>query len=266
MKEEKNIITENKFSIKNFWQGFYAGFAIILISGIGDKLFFLNMIYASVNTFCYAFFVSLGITEFMNLINISFGELLKRYIPMPIMEYIAIGIFTIVGIWLIIKGIRMPEKKLIQNYEEEKQLLIKDKNINNENEKEENNNINNYKQIDIIENEEENKEVEEPVGVFDSWWKYFIIYFFASIGDKSQIATILITTKYNFISIFNGTVFGVAVLVFVSIVFGKSLSFSLTNKQISITCGIFFLLYSLVFFFDKKLRKNIKLNMEDNFN
>ena len=255
MKEKIKIPKENNLSLKEFWQGFYAGFTIILISGIGDKLFFLNMIYASVNSFCYAFLVSLGISEIMNLINISLGELLKKYIPIPIMEYIAIGIFAFLGIWLIIKGIRIPEQKLIEKYDEEKRLL-KDKNINNE--KEENNNINNYKQIDIIESDRERKE-EEQVGVFDSWWKYFILYFFASIGDKSQIFTILITTKYNFISIFNGTVFGIALLVLIAVAFGKSISISLTNKQISIICGIFFLLYSLVYFIDKKLKKNIKI-------
>ena len=45
------------------------------------------------------------------------------------------------------------------------------------------------------------------------------------------------------------------VLVFIAMIFGKSLSGLLTNKQISIICGLFFLLYALIFFVDKKLAK-----------
>ena len=243
----------------SFLQGFYAGFTIILISGFGDKLFFLNMLYASINNFCYAFSVALAISEIMNLINISFGELLKKYVSIQILEYIAIGIFVLFGLWLIIKGLKMPEKRLIQNYDEERRLLLNN-NKNNRNyeiQNEENNNGNNYKQINVAENESQR---ETEVGVFDSWWKYFITYFFASAGDKSQIASILITSKYSFISIFNGTVVGILILVFIAIVFGKSISRQLTNKQISIVCGIFFLLYALIFFMDKKIRNKIKVS------
>lgn len=248
---------EHSSSLNEFWQGFYAGFTIIIISGFGDKLFFLNMLYGSINNFCYAFWVALAISEIMNLIHISLGELLKKYISISILEYIAIGIFVLFGIWLLIKGKRMPEKKLIQNYNEEKELLLNPKkNENNNIQNEENNNDKTYKQINAIENEDAQRETE--IGVFDSWWKYFITYFFASAGDKSQIASILITSKYHFVPLFNGTVIGILVLVFIAMVFGKTISRQLTNKQISTVCGLFFLLYALIFFIDKKFGNNIK--------
>ena len=215
------------------------------------------MLYGSINSFCYSFWVALAVAEIMNLINISLGELLKKYISVPILEYIAIGIFVLFGIWLLIKGKRMPEKKLIQKYDEERELLLNaKKDENNEIQNKENNNDKTYKQILAIENEDVQKET--TIGVFDSWWKYFITYFLASAGDKSQIASILITSKYHFISIFNGTVIGIAVLVFIAMVFGKTISKQLTNKQISNVCGLFFLLYALIFFIDKKLGNYIK--------
>ena len=110
-----------------------------------------------------------------------------------------------------------------------------------------------YRNIAI--KEDINNNEQDTVGVFDSWWKYFITYFLASVGDKSQIATIVITSKYNFISLFNGTTIGILVLVFVAMLFGKTLSGLLTNKQASIISGVFFLLYALIFFVDKKLAK-----------
>ena len=68
---------KSKLSNSDFWQGFYAGFTIIAITGFGDKLFFLNMLYASINSFCDAFWVALAISELMNLFNISLGHILK---------------------------------------------------------------------------------------------------------------------------------------------------------------------------------------------
>ena len=44
-------------------------------------------------------------------------------------------------------------------------------------------------------------------------------------------------------------------IVFIAMILGKSISRLLTNKQISTICGILFLLYALVFFIDKKLKK-----------
>ena len=263
MKIEMEIndnMNKTKFSPKNYWQGFYAGFAIIIISGFGDKLFFLNMIYSSINNLCYVFWVALAISEIMNLINISLGELLKAYISISILEYIAIGVFCFLGVWLIIKGNKMPERRLIHNYNEEKKILINNEE-NNDNEKDneiKNINDNNYRQVDVLDGEINRRWSE--VGVFDSWWKYFITYFLTSVGDKSQIASILITTKYDFIPVLNGTAIGILFLVFIAMILGKSISRLLTNKQISIICGILFLLYALVYFIDRKIAKNLKYN------
>ena len=247
----------------DFWQGFYAGFTMIAITGFGDKLFFLNMLYASINNFCDAFWTALAISEIMNLFNISLGHLLKKYISISLMEYIAISVFLILGIWLIIKGFTMKSRNLNLVYEEERNFLLQNRRNNYRmRENEENNDENNYKNIEI--KDFNNDKIEESVGVFDSWWKYFIAYFLASFGDKSQIATILITSKYNFISIFNGTAIGILALVLVAMIFWKTLSGLLTNKQISIICGVFFLLYALIFFVDKKLAKILKININVN--
>ena len=240
--------------MSDFWPGFYAGFTIVLVSGFGDKLFFLNMLYASINKFSQAFWVSLAISEIMNLLNISLGHILKKYISTYILEYVAIFVFLFFGLWLITKGLFMKAKRMNIIYEEERRKLYENRRIINNNENEDENN---YRNIEIRENDNN----EENIGVFDSWWKYFIAYFLASFGDKSQVATILLTSKYNFISIFNGTTIGVLVLVLIAMIFGKTMSGLLTNKQVSIICGVFFLLYALIFFVDKKLAKYLHINI-----
>ena len=245
---------------ENVWQGFYAGLAIVIVTGFGDKLFFLNMVFGSINNFCYGFWVALSISEIMNLMNITLGKILKLYIPISFLDNAAIIIFCILGAFLIFKGIKIPEKRLIHNYEDERQLLLNNKRKINDNDNiaKEDNEINNYNQIDIIDMERKyNGDYE--IGLFNSWWEYLLIYFFSTIGDKSQIASIIISTKYNFISILNGTTIGILLLVFIAMIIGKFISNLLTNKQISIIGGIFFLLYALVFLIDKKLAININI-------
>lgn len=247
-------MSQNIHSEKSdFWQGFYAGFTVVAITGFGDKLFFLNMLYASINNFCDVFWIALAISEIMNLINLSLGHLIKKYVSISLLEYIAIIVFLILGIWLIVKGFAMKQRRIDLIYEDERNLLISNHRKNfRENDNEEN----------ILIKDNINNREEDMVGVFDSWWKYFIAYFLASVGDKSQIATILISTKYNFLSVFNGTTIGILVLVFIAMLFGKSLSGLLTNKQISIICGVFFLLYAFIFFVDKKLAKIFHVDMK----
>ncbi len=159
---------KSKLSNSDFWQGFYAGFTIIAITGFGDKLFFLNMLYASINSFCDAFWVALAISELMNLFNISLGHILKRYIQLWILEYIAISVFFILGIWLIIKGFTMKSKRLNVVYEEERNLLLESQRKNYKIKEEDDNEDNNYRNIEIKDIYNPNNR-EDNVGVFDSW-------------------------------------------------------------------------------------------------
>ena len=94
----------------------------------------------------------------------------------------------------------MKQKRLNIVYEEERNLLFDNKKKNYRiKESDEKSEDYDYKNIEIKDIYNKDNKNEEVVGVFDSWWKYFIAYFLASVGDKSQIATILITSKYNFI-------------------------------------------------------------------
>ena len=69
----------------------------------------------------------MSISEIMNLLNLILGKILKHYIPISILENFAIIIFCIIGAILIFKGIKIPEKRLIQIYEDERKFLINNK-------------------------------------------------------------------------------------------------------------------------------------------
>jgi putative Ca2+/H+ antiporter (TMEM165/GDT1 family) len=226
-------VKENALN-EDFWQGFYGGLSLVFISGFGDKTYFMNMIYVSMNPFWEAFGVSLLVAEFMNIVSICLGAILPLFINRNILDWFAIVIFGIFGICLIIQGMQLKSKKLIQE-------VNTDDNKENEDEKKE-------VQIKNIYFEEQ---IEDELSVFNSWWKYCIAFIIGELGDKSQIATIVITSKYNLSGVFCGTSLAQFLLVTTAVLIGKSVAGLLTNKQISIIGGIVFLLFSLIYLIDK---------------
>ena len=230
----------NDYLTEDFWQGFYGGLSLVFIAGFGDKTYFLNMIYVSMNPFWEAFAVSLIVSEFMNIVSICLGAILPYFINRDTLDWLAIIIFSIFGISLIIQGIQLKSKKFLQqiNNNEEK------KENENENENDENKNVK-------IKNIYFEEELEDDLSVFNSWWKYCIAFIIGELGDKSQIATIVITSKYNLSGIFCGTSLAQFLLVTTAVLIGKSISGLLTNKQISILSGIVFLIFAGVYLIDK---------------
>ena len=230
----------NDYLTEDFWQGFYGGLSLVFIAGFGDKTYFLNMIYVSMNSFWEAFAVSLIVSEFMNIISICLGAILPYFINRDALDWIAILVFCIFGICLIVQGLQLKSKKLLQ------QVNNNDEKKENENEVENDEN-NNFK----IKNIYFEEEIEDDLTVFNSWWKYCIAFIIGELGDKSQIATIVITSKYNLSGIFCGTSLAQFLLVTTAVLIGKSVAGLLTNKQISIISGIVFLLFASVYLIDK---------------
>lgn len=226
---------------REYWKAFWAGLTILFFTTFGDKIFFLNMIYASMNKFFQSFWIVLAISEIMNFLNLSLGQLISFFIPLIALECISVFIFLIFGICLIFRGCLMKEQPLIKQYEENRQR-IQNNNENNEN--------SNYRRVTVNDDISGN---EEEIGVYDTWWKYFLTYFFTSIGDKSSLATIIISTRYNYFGLLTGTTFAILLLVLISMIFGKSLAKLLTNKQISIIAGIMFITFAGYFFVNKRM-------------
>ena len=82
------------------------------------------MIYVSMNSFWEAFAVSLIVSEFMNIISICLGAILPYFINRDALDWIAILVFCIFGICLIVQGLQLKSKKLLQqvnNNEEKKE-------------------------------------------------------------------------------------------------------------------------------------------------
>ena len=221
----------------DFWQGFSGGLSLVFISGFGDKTFFLNMLYVSINPFWEALFISLTVSELMNMISIFLGKVIPMFISRDTLDWCAIVIFLFFGGVMLYQGITEQNAKLLSTQiangnecDDEEKLLHSNKDKDTAH-------VNDNALTDL--------------GTFDTWWKYCIAYMVGELGDKSQIATIVVTAKYNFTGVFVGTALAQLMLVMTAILIGKSISGLLTNKQISILGGVVFVLFALVYLVDK---------------
>ena len=115
-------------SNKDFWQGFTGGLSLVFISGFGDKTFFLNMLYVSVNPFWEAFFVSLVVSELMNIMSVFLGKVLPLLISRDVLDWGAIVIFMSFGIAMLVQGLMMEPEKLSEQIKKEhsKDVIVKD--------------------------------------------------------------------------------------------------------------------------------------------
>ena len=224
---------------EDFWKGFCSGLSLVFVSGFCDKTFFLNMIYVSIKPFWEAFFISLLISELMNIISVSLGKVIPMIVSREILDWCAICIFLAFGIAMLIQGLAMKTESLNSSFNKEKEHQIE---IEDE-----------KKQLLLKPTEEKEIKKEEKLGVFDTWWKYCIAYMIGELGDKSQIATIVVTSKYNFYGVFGGTAMAQLLLVFFAMVLGKSIAGMLTNRQISLLGAVVFILFALIYLVEKSL-------------
>lgn len=239
---------------KGFLDGFISGFSIVFFAEIGDRTFILIMIYSIANNFIKTFLISNVILLSWNLLSILIGLNLQYYINRNFFEWFGIGLFTFYGIMMIYEGIKMESRLVEDEYmEEEKNLREKANNKFLSNDNDEKNEIpylkneNNLEET-LLDTKRENK---NQNNLFDSMWAFGFTLLTAELGDKSQIAAIIIGATQNLIGVILGTSLAHLICSIIAIVFGRIFSHYITNKQITMIGGIIFILFAFLFLLEK---------------
>lgn len=224
----------NHNSDLSFWKAFIHSLSIVFISGFGDKTFILNMIYVSTTFFWKAFLIGFLVSQLMNMSSLFLGHILPSIINRSTLDWCAIVIFLIFGTGLLYQGFKEASTKLSRVTEvDNKELLIP---LTSEEETETTiNNVNNDKDKNF----------------FDSWWKYVMAYIVGELGDKSQISTIIITSKYNFNGVCLGTAMAQFFILVSSMLLGKYISGYLKGYQVNLLGAFVFLMFALIYLADK---------------
>lgn len=285
----ENIQTEEPIQEKyTFWNSFLSGFSIIFVAEVGDRTFILIMIYAVTNNYLKTFLISNFVLLMWNYISIMIGYNIPFLMNKDLVEWVGIFTFTLFGILMIKDGYYMESKLVEEEYLEEEENLVKMKHQNqvkvhssdshehlafnkknpgyiaNDNDLKENlliknknaNEINVKKTSDIEkdgDNKNNKKEADEneEKNFFDSFWAFGFTLIMAELGDKSQIAAIVIGATQNFYGVLIGTSLAHSLCTVIAIVFGKIFSKYVTTRQITIIGGLIFLIFASFFLIGK---------------
>jgi len=193
-----------------------------------------------------------------------------------LVEWVGIFTFSLFGILMIKDGYYMESKLVEEEYLEEEENLkhkqieahshsnrknnthdsnqynkaknnIKEEVYNISNENDLNEKLLNKNSVDL----ENNKLKNGKINFFDSFWAFGFTLIMAELGDKSQIAAIVIGATQNFYGVLLGTSLGHSLCTVIAIVFGNIFSKYVTTKQITIIGGTIFLIFAMLFLIGK---------------
>ncbi len=234
-----STITENQEthkSTKGFLDSFLSGFGLIFVSEVGDKTFFLTILYAMEHTLSETILITSAAMCSLNFVSLSIGFLLPLFLYRNIIDWIGIVIFLVFGIMMLHEALSEEKNESLVNDLEDLQKELEHE-----------------KEIEDIENKKKDAELKEPLNsknrkIFTSRWAYVSGLIIAEMGDKSQISAIVLGAINNFYGVLLGTTLAFILCIVLSSITGKELSAKLTHKQLTILGGSMFLLFALIYF------------------
>ena len=240
----------NKMSLQGFW----SSLAMIIVSEIGDKTFFIAAILAMKHS---RFIVWLGAATalfIMTLMAVVFGSIILKIVPQEITHYGAGILFLVFAIKLLYEGNQMKGGEASDELREVEQELRDQDNKDNNNK-----NIKKRKNIDIelgknINNNNIDDDDDKTKKKRNSSWnlsiliRSFAMTFISEIGDRSQITTIVLAAHKSPYGVVIGASLGHAICTAIAVLGGKFLASRISEKNVTLIGGVMFLLFSLEVF------------------
>jgi putative Ca2+/H+ antiporter (TMEM165/GDT1 family) len=214
---------------KNFSDSFLSGFGLIFVSEIGDRTFFMIMIFASTNSFLLTFLLSSLTMLFLNLISLSVGFALPLFLYRDLIDWIGILVFTVFGLKMLYDAYFMKDSLIEDELEEVIEELEKEEQDDDE-----------YQNLKV-------GLIKEKTPHFKSTWAFVTSLIIAEMGDKSQISAIVLGAMNNFYGVLLGTSLAFLTCILAAIFFGNILAKKLTHRQLMICGGVMFLLFAVLY-------------------
>ena len=238
----------------DFETDFYISFQNLIFLGLTDKFFFISIVLL-VNS-DKVLFIFIGMLSFSLIAGLSlfirfFNENSKIFLWMDIISSLVMFVF---GFIFMQSGVKMPNEIDLQRKQElNRQISLTFSDVENEK----------------IENHKNEKPVNNNLNSIISLLQFFIIISLSQIGDKSQVATFLISPEFNSFSLFFSYVFSHSIIMILAVLIGKCISFILTEKSIIFFSGILYLSFGLInlyiiFIDDFILSTNVNYSKESN--
>jgi len=217
--------TKEAKAAPSFADGFAASLAMIILSELGDKTFFIAAIMAMKHSRYVIFVGALAALALMTVLSAAFGFLLPNLIPRTYTHWASVALFVFFGGKLIKEGLEMEGGKPSEELEEvENELSKQDKKCDQESG-----------------NADDEKSISLSSGIL---WQSFILTFLAEWGDRSQIATIALAAYKDPYGVTVGGILGHALCTGLAVVGGRMLAASISERTVALAGGVLFLLFA----------------------
>lgn len=237
---------------KNFWDSCLSGFSLIFVSEIGDKTFFLTMVYAASNSFFKTLFLTGATMLSMNAISLLIGYSLPFLLYREYIDWIGIFVFLFFGLVLFYQGLTMESKYIDEEYEEVvREIRSRSSSILKDSQTVEIENKDLQENILDIKDEESTLIKTKKRGNTLPATAYISSLIVAELGDRSQITAIVIGAINNFYGVLLGTSLAFIVCIITAIFFGNFLKRVLTNKELTLIGAVIFLIFSFLYLLEK---------------
>lgn len=231
-------------------QGFWSSFAMIIVSEIGDKTFFIAAILAMKHSRFIVWFGAASALFIMTLLAVVFGSIILRIVPQEITHYGAGILFLIFAIKLLYEGNQMKGGEASEELREvEQELRDKEKEVNNKQmiKKRKDKDI---ELGDIGYNNNDIDDHNDKIKKRSSRWnitiliRSFVMTFISEIGDRSQITTIVLAAHKSPYGVVVGASIGHAICTAIAVLGGKLLASRISEKNVTLIGGVLFLIFS----------------------
>ncbi|KAK8448526.1 hypothetical protein SEVIR_7G028100v4 [Setaria viridis] len=206
--------------------GFTAAFALIFVSEIGDKTFFIAALLAMQYQKALVLLGSMAALSLMTIVSVIIGRVFQS-VPaqfqttLPIGEYAAVALLAFFGFKSIKDALALPDSSSgnLEGNSESGELA----------------------EAEELVKEKVSKKLISPLEVV---WKSFSLVFFAEWGDRSMLATIALGAAQSPLGVASGAIAGHLIATVFAILGGAFLAKYLSEKLVGLLGGVLFLLFA----------------------
>lgn len=239
---------ESKYS---FWHSLISGFSLIFISEIGDSTFILAIFFTVKIGAVLSFICSASVLVTLNVVWLLIGAALPILIYKNLLNWFAVIVFLILAIVLLVEGLKMEDKKIIEEFNE--LVEEKKKEEQEEDDKAELLIEKNDEETNLVENKEKDKplitkKTKAPEKLSSTAWGFCLSLLLAECGDRSQITALTIAAVYDFKGVLIGSSLGHITACLIAVTIGHYFSERISEKWLTLVGSALFFVYAADFF------------------
>lgn len=214
---------------KKFWRAFTSGVAMILVTEIGDKTFFIAAVLSMRYDRSAVFGGAIVALVVMTILSTIMGQVLPVILPKQYTHILGGILFLYFGIKLVTESRSMEANRVSEELEEVEEELLHEK----------------KRDVD----EEQPNGISQPKPRKLNWSQVFCqsltLTFLAEWGDRSQIATIALSAAKNPYGVTVGGCLGHMMCTGLAVMGGRMLAARISEKTVAFWGGIIFLIFGV---------------------